>query len=38
MEEIPPIVFDADKTPHEDTEGKIEQPLLTPHRFLDDHL
>jgi hypothetical protein len=38
MEEIPPTSFDADTTPHEDTVGKIEQPLLNPHHFLDDHL
>jgi hypothetical protein len=34
MEEIPPTTFDADTTPHEDTVGKIEQPLLNPHRFF----
>jgi hypothetical protein len=33
MEEIPPTTFDADTTPHEDTVGKIEQPLLNPHFF-----
>jgi hypothetical protein len=30
--------FDADAVPHEEMVGKIEQPLLNPHRFSNDHL
>jgi hypothetical protein len=38
MEETPPTNFDAGAVPHEEMVGKIEQPLLNPHCFLDDHL
>jgi hypothetical protein len=38
MEETPPTDFDAAAVPHEEMVGSIEQPLLNPHHFLDDHL
>jgi hypothetical protein len=38
MEETPPTEFDATTTQHEATIVSIEQALLNPHRFSDDHL
>jgi hypothetical protein len=38
MEKTPPIDFDAGVVPHEEMVGKIEQPVLNPHRFSDNHL